>query len=263
MGPAHIDIPFKLLNQIISEDSVVMPQDVHRRPIEPVRLRGDAASLEKAAKLLMNAKKPLVFCGGGVKASEAWPEIMAFLEKYKIPVATSMAGIGTVPISHPLCLGGPSYISGEVFHVAIKETDVVLALGAAFSGLDGFGLPPLWSGAIKFIHVDIDPLQLGLNVQPEVSVQADVKTFMNQLTAELDKNNFKSESRWDSWIKELCKSEKGRAARLDKDAESKGKMMHQGKFAKELGRIKSQIQEDPIMVMDGGNTCFVRGHVRA
>jgi acetolactate synthase-1/2/3 large subunit len=163
-----------------------------------------------------------------------------------------MAGIGSVPISHPLCLGGPSYTAGEVFHVAIKETDVVLALGAAFSGLDGFGLPPLWSGDIKFIHVDIDPLQLGLNVQPEVSVQADVKTFMNQLVAELEKNNFKSDSKWDSWVKNLQSLKRGRVARLDKDAESKGKMIHQGKFSKEIGKLV--VRDDLLMIMDGGNT---------
>lgn len=254
MGPVHIDIPVRFLSQMIPEDAVAIPPPVNLRPAEPVRMRGDASTVQKAAELLMSAKKPLMFCGGGVKASEAWPDIMAFLEKYKIPVATSMAGIGTVPISHPLCLGGPSYISGEVFHVAIQETDVVLALGAAFSGLDGFGLPPLWSGAIKFIHVDIDALQLGLNVRPEVSVQADVKTFVNQLTAELKGNNFRSETKWDSWVGKLQDLKRGRAARLDKDAESKGKMMHQAKFAKELGRLKSQIQEDPILVMDGGNT---------
>lgn len=254
MGPVHIDIPLGLLSRIKASDSIDFPQAVAQRPIEPVRMRADASVIAKAAKLLINAKRPLVFCGGGAKASEAWPEIMAFLEKYKIPVATSMAGIGCVPISHPLCLGGPSYSSGEVFHVAIKETDVVLALGAAFSGLDGFGLPPLWSGGIKFIHVNIDPLHLGLNVVPEVAVQADVKTFMNQLTGELEKNGFKSESLWDSWLARLQSLKVGRLARMDKDADSKDKIMHQATLARELGRIKSQLKEDVIIVMDGGNT---------
>jgi acetolactate synthase-1/2/3 large subunit len=254
MGPVHVDIPFKLLNQFVSADSVMILPEIHQRPIEPVRLRGEAASVEQAAKLLMNARRPLVFCGGGVKVSEACPELMNLVETYKIPVATSMAGIGSVPISHHLCLGGPSYTSGEVFHVAIKDADVVLALGAAFSGLDGFGLPPVWSGSIKFIHVDIDPLQLGLNVQPAVSIQADVKTFLGQLTAELMKNNFYGNQKWNSWGKMLQNLKRDRAARLDKDAESKGKLMHQGKFAKEIGKLKSLMNDDPIMVMDGGNT---------
>jgi acetolactate synthase-1/2/3 large subunit len=254
MGPVHIDIPLKLLNETISEDEIIFPKNTDGRPIEPVRMRGDGESIQAAARLLMGAKKPLVFCGGGVKVSEACPELMNFVETYRIPVATSMAGIGSVPISHSLCLGGPSYISGEVFHVAIQETDMVLALGAAFSGLDGFGLPPLWSGKIKFIHVDIDPLQLGLNVQPEVSVHADVKTFLNQLTAALNQEHFKSSKTWDAWVKTLQGLKRGRAARLEKDAESNCQFMHQAKLAKELGRLKSQMGEDPILVMDGGNT---------
>lgn len=254
MGPVHIDIPFKLLNQTIEESSIVVPPSVHQRTIKSLRLRGDAVSIEQAAKLLMNAQKPLIFCGGGVKASGACADLMNIVESHKIPIATSMAGIGSVPISHPLCLGGPSYASGEVFHVAIKKADVVLALGTAFSGLDGFGLPPLWSGSIKFVHVDIDPLQLGLNVQPDVSIQADVKTFLEQIRDELIKNNFHGKKEWDSWIQMLQDLKRDRALRLDKDAESKGAIMHQAKLAKELGRLKSKITENPVMVMDGGNT---------
>lgn len=252
MGPVHIDIPFKLLNQYVSANSVMLPPSKRQRPVDPVRLRAEASSIAQAAKLLMNAKKPLIFCGGGVKASEACADLIAFLETYKIPIATSMAGMGSVPLSHPLCLGGPSYTSGEVFHVAIQDADVVLALGAAFSGLDGFGLPPVWSGSIKFIHVDIDPLQIGLNVQPAVSIQGDVKTVLGQMTGELTKNNFHSNGQWDSWAKMLTNLKSGRLARLNKDAGSKGRLMHQGKFAQAIGRIVTK--DDPILVMDGGNT---------
>ena len=253
MGPVHIDIPFKLLNKTIAEDSILMP-DVHlaSRPITPTRMRGDAVSVEQAAKLLMNAQKPLIFCGGGVKASEACAELMTFLETYKIPIATSMAGTGSVPISHPLCLGGPSYTSGEVFHVAIKKADVVLALGAAFSGLDGFGLPPLWSGSIQFIHVDIDPLQLGLNVKPAVSIQGDVKTVLNQLNVVLAGGKFSAPPKWESWRRMLSNLKRTRAARMDRDAESKSKFMHQGKLVKVMNPLA--VKDDLVIVGDGGNT---------
>ena len=254
MGPVHIDIPFRILSQRVPENTISIPPEVDRRPVEPLRLRAEADAVARAAKLLMAARKPLIFCGGGVKASEACADLIRFLETYDIPIATSMAGIGSLPLSHPLCLGGPSYTSGEVFHVAVKETDVVLALGAAFSGLDGFGLPPVWSEDIKFIHVDIDPRQLGLNVQPEVPIQADVGTFLGQLAAEMEKNHFHSGQRWERWKNRLQKFKKIRLARLDRDAESKGRLMHQAKFATELGRIKAQVTDDPVIVMDGGNT---------
>ena len=254
MGPVHIDIPVKLLNLMISDNSVNLPEKgKHKeRPIKPMRLSGDAASLAAAALLIKQAAKPLVFCGGGVKASEAWPELRAFIETYQVPVAMSMAGIGCVPVSHPLCLGGPSYTAGEAFHVAIKEADVVLALGAAFGGLDGFGLPPLWSGNIRFVHVDIDPLQLGLNVQPAVSIQGDVKTVLNQLTAVLAGEKFLSPPEWQAWRGGLAELKRARAIRLDKDAETKGALIHQGKLIKEIGPMA--VRDDLIVVGDGGNT---------
>ena len=199
MGPVHIDIPCGFLNHMVPADLVSGGAVMPSRPVEPVRMRAQTASVAQAAQLLLNAKKPLIFCGGGVKASDACVDLMKLVETLGIPVATSMAGIGSVPVSHPLCLGGPSYTSGEVFHTAIKDADVVLALGAAFSGLDGFGLPPLWSGKIRFIHVDIDPMQLGLNVQPEVSIMADVKTFLQQLTKALAKERGATRPEWKRW----------------------------------------------------------------
>jgi len=254
MGPVHIDIPVKLLRSTISESSMDLPErnKLKERPINPVRLSGEAAAVAAAALLIKQARKPLVFCGGGVKVSDACPELHAFIETYRIPVATSMGGIGCVPISHPLCLGGPSYTAGEVFHVAIKEADVVLALGAAFSGLDGFGLPPLWSGDIRFIHVDIDPLQLGLNVQPAVAIQGDVKTVLNQLGTVLTGEKFESPPEWQSWRTRLADLKQARATRLDKDAETKGTLIHQGKLIKEIGPMA--VRDNLIVVGDGGNT---------
>jgi len=254
MGPVHIDIPMSLMNATVSEASVnlTQPGKQSERPIKPLRLTGEAQSVAAAALLIKQARKPLVFCGGGVKVSDACPELRAFIETYRIPVATSMGGMGCVPISHPLCLGGPSYTAGEVFHVAIKEADVVLALGAAFSGLDGFGLPPLWSGAIRFIHVDIDPLQLGLNVQPAVAIQGDIKTVLNQLGTVLVGEKFESPPEWAPWRLKLADLKQARALRLDKDAEAEGRLMHQGKLAKVVGPLA--VKDDLIVVVDGGNT---------
>lgn len=253
MGPVHIDIPFKFLTQTIAENSLVIPcMPVPLQPLKPVRLRGEDATVKRAVELIMSARKPLVFCGGGVKASDACAELLTFLETFQIPVATSMGGMGSVPISHFLCLGGPSYTAGETFHVAVQEADVVLALGVAFSGLDGFGLPPVWSAGIKFIHVDIDALQIGLNVQTAVAIQGDVQTVLGQLTDAMAEAYFQGSAAWSSWRKMLGHLKRDRVARLTKDAGTTGKLMHQGKFAEEVGKIVKK--GDAVMIMDGGNT---------
>lgn len=254
MGPVYIDIPMGLMEARIAERPGLLPAiDAGAlKPIEPIRLAGDPDAIARATNLIMQARKPFVFCGGGVKTSQASSDLVSFLERFQIPVATSMAGMGCVPVSHPLSMGGPSYTAGEVFHVAIKEADVVIALGVAFGGLDGFGLPPLWSKDIAFIHVDIDPLQMGLNVTPKVCIQGDVKTVLKQLNDKLGAQGFSGKPEWGSWRGFLGNLKKGRAARLNKNANMCGDCIHQGKFAQEVGKLLSR--DDLLMVIDGGNT---------
>ncbi|MDR4507899.1 MAG: thiamine pyrophosphate-binding protein [Candidatus Brocadiaceae bacterium] len=253
-GPVHIDIPFGLLEKTASFDVAVFstPASIKKNEMRPARLAGDERCIEKAASSIKNAKKPFIFCGGGVKVSEAYDEVIRFIEEFKIPAATTMGGFGSIPLDHEYCLGGPAYTSGEAFHVAIHDADVVIALGVSFCGLDGFGLPPLWSEKIKFIHVDIDPLQIGLNVSPEISILGDVKTVLDQLTEQLRSDGFTSKPAWRSWVKYLSLLKEGRYKRLNKFTNKKWPMIQQGKVIEELGKVIKR--DDLVLVMDGGNT---------
>ncbi len=254
MGPMHIDIPAGILDETVSVDHVNIRETEAfvEKEITTVRLAGDDAAVSRAVSLITNAKKPLLFYGAGIKSSEAQDEALQLLEELKIPVATTMAGLGTVPADHECCLGGPSYTAGEVFHVAIKEADVVIAIGAAFSGLEGFGLPPIWSDKIKFIHVDIDPLQIGLNVHPEVSILGDARTVLIQLIETLRAQHFQGRPEWGSWRSFLFDLKKGRAKRLDENANKSWPILHQGKVVQELSKMLEG--DDLLLVIDGGNT---------
>lgn len=253
-GPVHIDIPFGLLEKTVSFDTTVFspPSSPITNEMRPIRLAGDKLGIEKAASSMKNAKKPLIICGGGVKVSEAYEEVLRFIEAFKIPVATTMGGFGSIPSDHEYCLGGPAYTTGEAFHVAIKDADIVLALGVSFCGLDGFGLPPLWSDKIKFIHVNIDPLQIGLNVSPEISILGDVKTVLNQLTEQLRSEGFCGKPAWRSWAKYLSNLKEGRYKRLNKIINKKWPVIQQGKVIQELGKVIKR--DDLVLVLDGGNT---------
>jgi acetolactate synthase-1/2/3 large subunit len=129
-----------------------------------------------------------------------------------------------------------------------------LALGTAFGGLEGFGLPPLWSGRIKFIHVDIDPLQLGLNVSPEVPIQGDVKTVLGQMTAEIEARGVAPAPAWKPWRESLLKMKEQRRARMLKEAYADWPGIHQGRLAHALG--EKARADDLLMVIDGGNTAL-------
>ncbi len=253
-GPIHIDIPFGLLDKTIAIDNTLFSESdfATKSKIRSVRLAGDELEIDKAVSSIKSAKKPLIFCGGGVIASEAHDDVICFMEEFKIPAATTMAGFGTIPIDHNYSLGGPAYTTGEAFHVAINDADLVIALGVSFCGVDGFGLPPLWSDKIKFIHVDIDPLQIGLNVSPEISIIGDVKTVINQLSAKLRGEGFISKPAWRSWAKYLSNLKKGRYKRLNKAINKDWPIIHQGKAMQELGKVIKR--DDLLLVMDGGNT---------
>ncbi|NLA11186.1 MAG: thiamine pyrophosphate-binding protein [Firmicutes bacterium] len=254
MGPVHIEIPYSLLNRTVAAGADLLPPLDREADttLEPARLAGNSTAIEKAVRLIKGARKPLLLCGSGVRASDAAPEVRKLIERYGLPAATTMAGMGCLPVSHPLSLGGPSYAAGEVFHVAIKEADVVIALGTSFGGLEGFGLPPLWSKKIAFIHVDIDPLQLGLNVIPAVSIRGDVKTVTAQLQQALAEDGFAGNPKWEPWRRFLGNLKRSRQKRLAKNAQIKTDNIHQGALCQQAGEIIAG--DDTIMVIDGGNT---------
>jgi acetolactate synthase-1/2/3 large subunit len=256
MGPVHIDIPAGLLNELIPAAHVAFPASsvFSDTKINPTRLTGDEDAVRRAALLLRQARKPLIFCGGGVIISDAGAEVLRFVEEFKIPAATTMAGIGAISADHPYCIGGPSYIAGEAFHVAIKEADVVLAVGVSFGGLEGFGLPPLWSADIKFIHIDIDPLQIGLNVNPEVAILGDARTVLAQFKETMHNLDFQGNSTWEAWRTYLQRLKQSRRQRLHEHANQTYPKLHQGKLAEAIGAFVKQ--DDLLIVVDGGNTAL-------
>lgn len=251
-GPVHLELPARLLSEAAELEPSVWTESLSL--LEPVRQPGDPEQIERAASILLVAKRPLCFVGAGLVRSGAVDELSAFLDRTGIPVTHSMAGMGSVDSGHECYIGGPSYAAGEAFHRAIRKSDCVLALGTAFGGLEGFGQPPLWSDRIRFIQVDIDPLQLGLNVPPEVPILGDVKTCLAQLTERMEAIGFRPPDSWKPWRESLTEMKRQRQKRLLDEAFAEWPMIHQGRLAHELGR-KVQ-EEDLLMVIDGGNTAL-------
>jgi len=254
MGPVHLDIPARVLRDSATADLFRGLETLTPPAFSPPRMPGDPLAVSAAVSLLFGSSRPLCFVGAGVMRSEAVEALAAFLARVGIPVTTSMAGFGAVDSGHECYIGGPSYAAGEAFHNAIRKSDCVLALGTAFGGLEGFGQPPLWSDRIKFIHVDIDPLQLGLNVSPEVLIQGDVKTVLGQMMKEIEERRLVPHAGWKPWRESLRKMKDQRRARLLKEAYADWPGIHQGRLAHELG--KKVMEDDLLMVIDGGNTAL-------
>ena len=200
-GPVLIDIPKDVQVNECEYGVAVLP----KMP-EKAELPYDE---EGVIKLLNSAKKPFIYAGGGIIACGGEDCLHAFAEKLNAPVAVSMMGRTAFPDSHPLSLGlvgmHGSYQAAKVQ----SECDLMLAVGVRFSDR-ATGNLSAYTKNCKIIHVDIDKAELGKNLSPDFSVQADVKKWMKSVLPKL------KERKNTEWWKEIESYKK--VTSLEKDA---------------------------------------------
>ena len=200
-GPVLIDIPKDVQVNECEYGVAVLP----KMP-EKAELPYDE---EGVIKLLNSAKKPFIYAGGGIIACGGEDYLRAFAEKLNAPVAVSMMGRTAFPDSHPLSLGlvgmHGSYQAAKVQ----SECDLMLAVGVRFSDR-ATGNLSAYTKNCKIIHVDIDKAELGKNLSPDFSVQADVKKWMKSVLPKL------KERKNTEWWKEIESYKK--VTSLEKDA---------------------------------------------
>ena len=200
-GPVLIDIPKDVQVNECEYGVAVLP----KMP-EKAELPYDE---EGVIKLLNSAKKPFIYAGGGIIACGGEDCLRAFAEKLNVPVAVSMMGRTAFPDSHPLSLGlvgmHGSYQAAKVQ----SECDLMLAVGVRFSDR-ATGNLSAYTKNCKIIHVDIDKAELGKNLSPDFSVQADVKKWMKSVLPKL------KERKNTEWWKEIESYKK--VTSLEKDA---------------------------------------------
>ncbi len=209
--------------------------------------------ISQAADLLAAARHPFIFAGGGVLKSGATDAVNTLAEKTGIPILSSMGALDAVYPNNPMYVGPSSYLGGEAFHKAIKKADVVLAVGACFSGLDGFGLPPLWSEDIQFIQINIDHRYIALNPGASLAIVADAGQVIGQLEKLLEKRSDLPD--WSAWHGYLKRQNRTHEKRLQKEA--RAHVSRDGRLhpAAALLEAKETIEAaDAIAVVDGGNT---------
>jgi acetolactate synthase-1/2/3 large subunit len=175
-GPVLID--FCKDAQIAKTDKLD-PPDVRLLGYHPPQ-HAAPEKLEKAAELIRNAKRPIIFAGHGVEISGASKEVQKFAERTNIPVAMTLLSLGSISSSHPLSLGMMG-MHGEAYcNLAIQNSDLIIALGMRFDDRVTGNLKTYAPGASK-IHVDIDPAEINKIVKADVSLVGDVKTVLKEL----------------------------------------------------------------------------------
>ncbi|WP_067491331.1 glyoxylate carboligase [Actinomadura hibisca] len=174
-GPVLIDLPIDVQKQEIEWDaSIDAPLPI--TPVEPHRPR-----VERALDLLLAAERPLILAGGGVILADAHAELVELAELLQIPVQATLMGKGAIDEDHPLYAGMTGIQTSQRYgNASFLESDLVLALGARF-GDRHTGQLDVYQGDRTFIHVDIEPTQIGKVFGPDLGVVSDTRLFLRAI----------------------------------------------------------------------------------
>ena len=175
-GPVLVDFPRDVQT---GELDFEYPEKVDLPGYRPTRT-GHARMVERGAELINSAQRPLIYGGGGVNSADAQKELLKLAEKADIPATMTLLGKGGFPEDHDLYLGMPGMHGTAYANYALHEADVILAVGTRFDDRVTGKLDMFARGA-KFIHVDIDPAEIGKNVAPIVPIVGDVKIVLSAL----------------------------------------------------------------------------------
>jgi acetolactate synthase-1/2/3 large subunit len=188
-GPVLVDItkdaqqataPFSF------EDAAPAPHRPH-----PM-LRAESNSIQQAIELILAAKKPVILAGHGIAQSGAEAEVLAFAERRQIPVASTLLGLGSFPVHHPLALGMMGMHGESWVNQAIQQSDLLLAFGMRFDDRVTGNLAH-YAPHAKKIHIEIDPSEISKNVRADVALIGDLKAMLAKLLPLLPSS---TDARW-------------------------------------------------------------------
>lgn len=242
-GPAHLNIPRDFFYGVC-EDEIYPTMDISRGI-------GSKRALESAARLLTEAKFPVIVSGGGVSQGDALEEVKGLAEYLTAPVVNSYLHNDSFPASHKLAVGPIGYCGSKAAMRTIAKADVIIALGCR---LGPFGTLPqydidYWPGNAKIIQVDADAAVLGLSRRMDVVSVADVKEYTSELLKVI--REIKPGMGVDNGrVKEIEDEKKIWNDELEKWSTSTNKLMHPRRFLRELTLA---MPEGSIVATDIGN----------
>jgi acetolactate synthase-1/2/3 large subunit len=141
---------------------------------------GHTGQIRRAAQLIQESERPLVYSGGGIIAAGASPELREFVELTDTPAVNTLMGLGALPSSHPNFISMPGMHGSYAANMALTQSDLLIALGVRFDDRVT-GRLAAFAPHAKVIHVDIDPAEIGKNRAPEVPIVGDVKRVLSRL----------------------------------------------------------------------------------
>ena len=177
-GPVLIDIPKDV--GVEEFDYLPVEPGTVRLPGYRPTVKGNPRQIIQALKLIREAERPLLYVGGGAISANAHAEVRELVERYNLPVTTTLMGLGVFDEHHPLSVGMLGMHGTAYANFAVTDCDLLIAVGARFDDrvtgkLDEF------AARAKVIHIDIDPAEVGKNRVPEVPIVGDVRQVLLDL----------------------------------------------------------------------------------
>ena len=185
-GPVLIDIPKDVSSQTTTFQ---YPADKplirgYRPDVDP-----NAAQIEKMLHAIKEAERPVILAGAGVIYSDAAQELLAFAEATRIPVTTTLLGLGGFPSAHELWMGMPGMHGTYTANKALQSCDLLIGIGARFDDRVTMKTSGFAPNATTIAHIDIDPAEIGKIVQTAIPILGDVKSVLRQANAQAQAAN--------------------------------------------------------------------------
>ena len=210
-GPVVIDLPKDIQLGTVTEPKANFKKHKSYAP----QVKAPFSDIEKMAKMITSASKPVIYAGGGVinSGDKAGQLVTDFVNKTQIPTTLTLMGLGAVPASNPQFLGMLGMHGTYEANMAMHEADLIICIGARFDDrvtgrLDAF------APNAKKIHIDIDPSSINKNVRVDLPIVGDIEVVMTDFLAHWDSKNLKVKdlSAWHSnvekWRAKKCLSYK-------------------------------------------------------
>ena len=178
-GPVVVDIPQDLSRADIPYEPV---SDVRLPGYQPT-IEGNQKQIRIAAKALANARRPIIYAGGGVTSANAAAELTELATADRFPVTCTVMGLGAFPAPHEQWLGMLGMHGTRAANYAMDEADLICAVGARFDDRVTGKLSEFAPRA-KFIHIDVDPAEISKNVPAHIPIVGDARNILPRLTAE-------------------------------------------------------------------------------
>ena len=236
-GPVLIDIPIDIQNQELKKFQY--PEEVNIRGYKP-SVKGNDLQIKRVAEAISKAKQPLICAGGGVWLAHAQKELLELAQRNQIPVVKTMMGLSVMATDHPLNMGMIGAHGNHCANKALARADLLIMVGTRAADRAVID-PAEIQRRMATIHIDVDPAEIGKNMQAAIPLVGDVKVILQQL---LDRDITPPDSA--QW---LAKLRDYRLAELNRTFPRREGYVFPGTVLRKLGQ---KLEDDAIICVDVG-----------